>query len=119
MTPAISSRLARGWTRTGNTTEPSRETMSSGCPTPKAVPEPESADNRVITSPSALVLRWGLDLRFQLLCGAPRPVRIAQKLACQKHEVGLSDGENRVRLNRVGDHADGARQNVRPFADRL
>ena len=82
MTPAISSRLARGCTRNENTTHPSRETRSSCWPArePKVLSEPESVE-RFKTSPSALVLHGRLNLGVQFLRGAPRPVRIAQEFA--------------------------------------
>jgi len=45
------------------------------------------------------------------------PVGVAQHFACEQHEIGLTFGDDRVGLMRIGDHADGGGGNSRFRAD--
>src|SRR5580693_2319601 len=118
MTPATSLRLARGCTRTENTTQPSLATMSNCCPAPAGMRPAESAE-AVNPSPGALILHGRVDLGVQFLRGSPGPIGISQEFPSQKNNVRLSSHENRVCLRAVGDHADCTGQNFCLLADRL
>ena len=59
-----------------------------------------------------VLYRW-LDFYAEDLCGAPGPVRVAEKFTGKKHDVGLAGAENGFRLRGFGDHADGASGNAR------
>jgi hypothetical protein len=53
----------------------------------------------------------------QLLLGLQGPVRLAEQLAAQEHQVGVAAGDDLVGLRYLGDQADGPGLDPRRFAD--
>ena len=51
------------------------------------------------------------------MCGMQWPVRITEHLSGQQDRVGLSSGDDRFRLVRIGDQADGASGDLRLAPD--
>src|SRR5215472_8192603 len=96
ISPATSSLLARGCTRTGKSTAPFLSCISS-----------------TGNLPGAFVLDGRLDFLVQDLRLSPGPVGISQQFARHDHQIRLTRFQNSIGLLRLGNHADRTGCNTR------